>query len=147
MSRSTLKPLISAVSEIEEYKANDLPLSGLIKIKQPIQVVKDNKVVTEYRDPTQNWYDELGNYVARENMLKKKVEQGTSFEDYQSQVKNNPGVTPIIKPGNIKMQDYRAKGEAIINRAKQEGRMLSEIEQRKVKRFRHKYEQQYQKNK
>jgi len=89
----------------------------------------------------------MSEWFKHETEKRRGVEQGTSFENYQSQVKNNPGVIPTIKPGNIKMQDYRAKGEAIINRAKQEGRMLSEIEQRKVKRFRHKYEQQYQKNK
>ena len=142
-NRSTLKPVSIGLEKQEIAGVQPLKLSGLITIKEPIKVVKDNKVITEHRDPTQNWHDELGNYVAAQNIMKKKVEQGTSFKEYHSQHK--AGIKPTITPGNTKMQDFRAKGEAIINKAKQEGRMLSEIEQMKVKRMRRKYENEYKK--
>jgi len=144
-NRSTLKPVSIKLEKQEMAGLQPLKLSGLITMKEPIKVVKDNKVITEHRDPTQNWHDELGNYVARENTLRRNVEQGTSFEDYQSQHK--AGVKPTITPGNTKMQGLRAKGESILKKAKDEGRMLSDNEQRRLKSLKGRHERQYQKNK
>jgi hypothetical protein len=145
MSRSTLKSIGLKPLGVKPIAGEELALSGLITMPSPIKVVKDNKVITEYRDPTQNWHDELGNYVAAQNIMKKKVEQGSIPGFDPSQLTEDD--TPPVRPGNTKMQDFRAKGEAIINKAKQEGRMLSEIEQMKVKRMRRKYENEYKKNK
>tara|TARA_R110000764_G_scaffold170395_1_gene257402 strand:+ start:741 stop:1172 length:432 start_codon:yes stop_codon:yes gene_type:complete len=143
MSRSTLKSIELKPLSIVDTSVGRL--SGLITMPSPIKVVKDNKVITEHRDPTQNWHDELGNYVARENTLRRNVEQGSIPGFDPSQLTEDD--TPPVRPGNTKMQDYRAKGESIINKAKTEGRMLSDNEQRRLKSLKGRHERQYQKNK
>ena len=148
-NRSTLKPVSIGLEKQEIAEVQPLKLSGLITIKEPIKVVKDNKVITEHRDPTQNWHDELGNYVATQNTLRRNVEQGNTGPLVQHELSGNPLSRQNMpdRPGNTKMQDYRAKGESILKKAKDEGRMLSDNEQRRLKSLKGRHEKQYQKNK
>jgi len=138
-----------------------LDLAGIIETPTPIAVVKNKYQVEGNEDADIHGYsggekpDVFHMNKVRKNIAgMNAMEQGTVTNSptanapaagYHSNL-GQPSKTQGT-PGNTKMQDFRAKGEAIINKAKKEGRMLSEIEQMKVKRMRRKYENEYKKSK
>ena len=133
MSRSTLKYKGPA-----QWGNTKLALSGMIKANPPIAVVKENAYLDHFNI--------VGESIRQNNEKRKKVERGEpisqNFDFSAPYIDRSPR-------GNIKMQDYRAKGEAIINKATSSGtwRPLTGNEQMRLRSLRGRYEKEYQKNK
>ena len=133
MSRSTLKHMGPA-----QWGNITLALSGMIKTDPPIAVVKGNAYLDHFNI--------VGESIRQTNEKRKKVELGEPISQ------NFDPTAPYIDRsprGNTKMQDYRTKGEAIIDKATSSGtwRPLTRNEQMRLKSLRGRYEKEYQKNK
>ena len=133
MSRSTLKHKGPA-----QWGNIGLALSGMITAPTPMAVVEGNA----YTDH----FNIVGESIRQNNEKRKKVELGEPISQ------NFDFTAPYIDRsprGNTKMQDYRAKGEAIIDKATSSGtwRPLTGNEQLRLRSLKGRYEKQYQKNK
>ena len=157
MSRSTLKP--KGPAQIAKLA---LDLSGIVKILPPIGVVQnkyqvegnENADIHGYsggKKPTVWHMNKVKENVAAMNAM----EQGTVTSSptanapaagYHSNL-GQPSHKKTTTPGNTKMQGLRAKGESILKKAKDEGRMLSRNEQLRLKSIQSRRVKEYKKNK
>ena len=157
MSRSTLKYKGSA----QMLPSIKLDLAGIIETPTPIAVVKNKYQVEGNEDADIHGYsggekpDVFHMNKVRKNIAgMNAMEQGTVTNSptanapaagYHSNL-GQPSRTQGT-PGNTKMQGLRAKGEGILKKAKDEGRMLSRNEQLRLKSIQSRRVKEYKKNK
>ena len=148
MSRSTLKPQGPAQKGFQTQTIDVLPsikldLAGIIETPTPIAVATSKPhVYSGGRKPTVEFMNKFRENVAGMNAM----EQGSPISE-REEVQYSMNEESPPPRGNTKMQGLRAKGEGILKKAKDEGRMLSRNEQLKLKSIQSRRVKEYKKNK